>query len=131
MTRWRLVALLVCMLCGRTLLVAADPLQALAERLGLREPGGRATCGLPLTLYVQEQSRKGLPLPGVRSDRFLARPLTQADILRGHFRVHFDTTGTEEAAMLDGASSLRTLVSVIVPNSIPALTAVTIFHFFV
>ena len=36
----------------------------------------------------------------------------------------------DEAAMLDGASSLRTLISVVVPNSIPALTAVTIFHFF-
>jgi multiple sugar transport system permease protein len=36
----------------------------------------------------------------------------------------------DEAAMLDGASPLRTLTSVIVPQAIPAITAVTIFHFF-
>ncbi len=36
----------------------------------------------------------------------------------------------DEAAMLDGASPLRTLVSVIVPQAIPAITAVTLFHFF-
>jgi len=36
----------------------------------------------------------------------------------------------DEAAMLDGASPLRTLISVILPQSIPAITAVAIFHFF-
>ncbi len=36
----------------------------------------------------------------------------------------------DEAAMLDGANPLRTLFSVIVPQSIPAITAVTLFHFF-
>ena len=36
----------------------------------------------------------------------------------------------DEAAMLDGASPLRTLISVIIPQAIPAITAVTIFHFF-
>lgn len=36
----------------------------------------------------------------------------------------------DEAAMLDGASPLRTLISVIIPQSIPAITAVTLFHFF-
>jgi len=36
----------------------------------------------------------------------------------------------DEAAMLDGASPLRVLLSVIVPLSIPALTAVGLFHFF-
>lgn len=36
----------------------------------------------------------------------------------------------DEAAMIDGASPLRTLVSVIVPQAIPAITAVTLFHFF-
>lgn len=36
----------------------------------------------------------------------------------------------DEAAMLDGANPLRTLVSVIVPQAIPAITAVTLFHFF-
>jgi multiple sugar transport system permease protein len=36
----------------------------------------------------------------------------------------------DEAAMIDGASPFRTLVSVILPQSIPALTAVGLFHFF-
>jgi multiple sugar transport system permease protein len=36
----------------------------------------------------------------------------------------------DEAAMLDGANPLRILVSVIIPQAIPALTAVLIFHFF-
>lgn len=36
----------------------------------------------------------------------------------------------DEAAMLDGATPMRTLVSIIIPQAIPAITAVTIFHFF-
>ncbi len=36
----------------------------------------------------------------------------------------------DEAAMIDGASPLQTLVRVILPQSIPAITAVALFHFF-
>jgi multiple sugar transport system permease protein len=36
----------------------------------------------------------------------------------------------DEAAMLDGANPLRILFSVIIPQALPAITAVTIFHFF-
>lgn len=36
----------------------------------------------------------------------------------------------DEAAMIDGANPLRTLISVIIPQTIPAITAVTLFHFF-
>lgn len=36
----------------------------------------------------------------------------------------------DEAAMIDGASPIRTLISVILPQSFPALTAVGLFHFF-
>jgi multiple sugar transport system permease protein len=36
----------------------------------------------------------------------------------------------DEAAMIDGASPLRTLVSVILPQAIPAVIAVSLFHFF-
>jgi multiple sugar transport system permease protein len=36
----------------------------------------------------------------------------------------------DEAAMIDGASPFRTLVSVILPQSLPALIAVCLFHFF-
>ena len=36
----------------------------------------------------------------------------------------------DEAAMLDGADPPRVLFSIIVPQSVPAITAVAIFHFF-
>ncbi len=36
----------------------------------------------------------------------------------------------EEAAYIDGAGPLRTFVSVILPQSVPVLTAVALFHFF-
>ncbi|MBN1963257.1 MAG: carbohydrate ABC transporter permease [Anaerolineae bacterium] len=36
----------------------------------------------------------------------------------------------EEAAMIDGAGPLRTFLSVILPQAVPALTAVSLFHFF-
>ena len=36
----------------------------------------------------------------------------------------------DEAAMIDGAGPLRILRSVIVPQAIPAIVAVTLFHFF-
>ena len=36
----------------------------------------------------------------------------------------------DEAAMIDGAGPFRILRSVIVPQAIPAITAVTLFHFF-
>lgn len=36
----------------------------------------------------------------------------------------------DEAAMLDGANPLRILTSIIIPQAGPAITAVTIFHFF-
>lgn len=36
----------------------------------------------------------------------------------------------DEAAMLDGANPLRILISIIIPQAGPAITAVTIFHFF-
>jgi multiple sugar transport system permease protein len=36
----------------------------------------------------------------------------------------------DEAAWMDGASPLRTLISVIIPQAWPALTAVAMFHFF-
>jgi multiple sugar transport system permease protein len=36
----------------------------------------------------------------------------------------------EEAAMIDGAGPIRTFTSVILPQAMPALTAVALFHFF-
>jgi len=36
----------------------------------------------------------------------------------------------DEAAMIDGAGPFRTLISVIIPQAWPAITAVTLFHFF-
>jgi multiple sugar transport system permease protein len=39
-------------------------------------------------------------------------------------------TDLDEAAMIDGASPLRILRSVVAPQAIPAIVAVTLFHFF-
>jgi multiple sugar transport system permease protein len=39
-------------------------------------------------------------------------------------------TDLDEAAMIDGASPFRILRSVVVPQAIPAVVAVTLFHFF-
>ncbi len=39
-------------------------------------------------------------------------------------------TDLDEAAMIDGASPLRILWSVVAPQAIPAIVAVTLFHFF-
>ncbi|HEY7702225.1 MAG TPA: carbohydrate ABC transporter permease [Candidatus Limnocylindrales bacterium] len=39
-------------------------------------------------------------------------------------------TDLDEAAMIDGASPFRVLISVIAPQAIPAIVAVTLFHFF-
>jgi len=36
----------------------------------------------------------------------------------------------DEAAMIDGANPLQILLRIIVPNSVPALAAVSLFHFF-
>jgi multiple sugar transport system permease protein len=36
----------------------------------------------------------------------------------------------DEAAMMDGANPLRIFISVILPQAVPALTAVALFHFF-
>lgn len=36
----------------------------------------------------------------------------------------------DEAAMIDGANPLQVLIRVILPQSVPALTAVSLFHFF-
>jgi len=36
----------------------------------------------------------------------------------------------DEAAMIDGASPFRTLISVILPQAVPAVIAVSLFHFF-
>jgi multiple sugar transport system permease protein len=39
-------------------------------------------------------------------------------------------TDLDEAAMIDGASPFRVLISVVAPQAIPAIVAVTLFHFF-
>ena len=36
----------------------------------------------------------------------------------------------DEAAMIDGANPIRIFFSIILPQSVPALTAVSLFHFF-
>ena len=36
----------------------------------------------------------------------------------------------DEAAMLDGAGPLRTLISIIIPQAVPAIVTVALLHFF-
>lgn len=49
-------------------------------------------------------------------------------LLRQYFRAI--PKELDESAMMDGASPFRILISIILPQSIPALTAVGLFHFF-
>lgn len=82
---------------------AADPVRALAERLGLFHAGEPARCGLPLTAYVLDHAAD-VPAPGgIAPASLLDRAVLQTSVLRGRFRIHFDTTGTNEPALLDAA----------------------------
>ncbi|HXF85954.1 MAG TPA: carbohydrate ABC transporter permease [Anaerolineales bacterium] len=49
-------------------------------------------------------------------------------LLRQYFRAI--PRDLDEAAMIDGATPLQTLLYVIIPQSVPAITAVGLFHFF-
>jgi hypothetical protein len=60
-------------------------------------------CGLPAISYAIE-NRKNLP-PDVAAalNNVLDRPATQKSIVSGMFRIHYDTTGDDAAAMLDSS----------------------------
>jgi hypothetical protein len=79
----------------------ADALRALALDLHLQQEGGRATCGFPLALWLTEARRTGNPAFGADAAALLTRPVTQTSTESAHFRIHYDTSGTQAAAMLD------------------------------
>ncbi|MBI5474594.1 MAG: hypothetical protein HY961_19835 [Ignavibacteriae bacterium] len=58
-------------------------------------------CGLPAISYaLQNRSRlKASELLALNS--ILVRPTLQKSVVRGHFRIHYDTVGVHEPAMLD------------------------------
>jgi hypothetical protein len=62
------------------------------------EPHG-VKCGLAIVAGDGD-----LPAGGLRS-RLLARPATHTSILRGSFRIHFDTAGTHTPALLDAGGN--------------------------
>lgn len=76
-------------------------LRSLSAQLGLETAGETSKCGFPLTSYVFEHARRPERLEGIDAAAFLARPVTQVNILAGPFRIHFDTSGTHEPALLD------------------------------
>ena len=100
---WLIIALVALAAAGERPLHGADPVRALGEQLHLQGAGETAKCGLPLTAYVMDHAGDTRLLHGVIARAFLLRPVTQTDILRGRFRIHFDTTGVHEPAMLDAA----------------------------
>jgi hypothetical protein len=57
-------------------------------------------CGLPLLAFAANHPSEMQKL-GITMRALLTRPTTQKNILHGSFRIHFDTTGIHEAAMLD------------------------------
>lgn len=57
-------------------------------------------CGLPVLAFAANHPTEMQRL-GVSMSVLLTRPPTQKSILRGSFRIHYDTTGIHEPAMLD------------------------------
>ncbi|MGA7160235.1 MAG: MXAN_6640 family putative metalloprotease [Bacteroidota bacterium] len=58
-------------------------------------------CGLPVISYAIKNRDRLNPEVRFALDNILTRPTTQKSILSGHFRVHYDTTGSDAPAMLD------------------------------
>ena len=73
---------------------------------GLAPPEGEPIkCGLPgITHALLHQPER--TLVHIQSlQEILSRPVMQTNIVSGGFRVHFDTTGQNTPAMLDGAGN--------------------------
>lgn len=67
----------------------------------VRSMGLPDKCGLPaLTAAIHDRGHLS-PAEKVSLENLLQRPPTQKNILRGNFRVHYDTVGTHRAALLD------------------------------
>jgi hypothetical protein len=57
-------------------------------------------CGLPVLTFAAANPAEVQKL-GIQLRALYSRPTTQKSILRGSFRIHYDTTGGNEPAMLD------------------------------
>lgn len=91
---------------AQTLPEGSSTRMEMASLLGSRVPQVRAEdvpdkCGFPaLTAAIHDRPFLTL-LERASLDNLLQRPLTQKNVLRGMFRVHYDTVGTHTAALLD------------------------------
>lgn len=77
----------------------AHHLASLRSALGVEKPGSDK-CGLPTIAAAMHQERTNERLqPFLEALR--TRPVRQKSIIRGNFRIHYDTTGVHVPAMLD------------------------------
>ncbi len=73
---------------------------------GPAPPEGEAVkCGLPGITHALQQSPDPTPFAIQSLQKILSRPVMQISVVSGGFRVHFDTTGFNAPAMLDGAGN--------------------------
>jgi hypothetical protein len=78
-------------------------IQGLAAQLGVPLSGEPVKCGFPILTQALAQ-HDHLP-PALRATvvGLMTRPLLQTSLLKGGFRVHFDTTGFNTPALLDAS----------------------------
>jgi hypothetical protein len=84
----------------------ASALRTLAAALGAGDSSADPVkCAFPLIA----EGRRLRPEPGTGAERALsvlnARPALSSSILRGRFRIHFDTLGVNEPFLLDGSGN--------------------------
>ncbi len=85
---------------------ALHPVALQVIEAGIAPPEGEPIkCGLPGITHAIHQI-PDRTLPGIQSlQKILSRPVMQTSVINGGFRVHFDTTGLNAPAMLDGAGN--------------------------
>ncbi len=67
--------------------------------------GEPVKCGLPAISNAVQARSHGTPVLSGASTILLARPEMQTSLVRNGFRIHFDTTGINTPALLDGAGT--------------------------
>jgi hypothetical protein len=78
-------------------------IQGLASQLGIPLSGEPVKCGFPiLTQALSQHDHLPAALRATVAG-LMTRPLLQTSILKGGFRVHFDTTGFNAPALLDAS----------------------------
>jgi hypothetical protein len=85
---------------------APHPVALQVIEAGLVPPEGEPIkCGLPGITHVLLHPQERSPQQRQSLQQILSRPLMQTSVINGGFRVHFDTTGYNAPAMLDGAGN--------------------------